>query len=73
MVHAINTGAVAAILVAVITSAGRRLLLRRLQVLQVQLLTKLYFREVFRPVVHHLQRVVHRLTGFMHSGVAGVA
>ena len=70
MVHAINTGWRAAVLVVAIMLAGRRLLL---QVLQAELLTKLYFREVFRPVVHHLQRVVHRLTGFMHSGVAGVA
>ena len=70
MVHAINTGWRAAVLVVAIMLVGRRLLL---QVLQTELLTKLYFREVFRPVVHHLQRVVHRLTGFMHSGVAGVA
>ena len=70
MVHAINTGWRAAVLVVAIMLVGRRLLL---QVLQTELFTKLYFREVFRPVVHHLQRVVHRLTGFMHSGVAGVA
>ena len=56
-----------------ITLAERRLLLQRLQVLQVQLLTKLYFREVFRQFIHRLQWFIHRLQAFIHTGSAAAA
>lgn len=38
-----------------------------------ELLTKLHFSDVFRAVVHRLQRVFHRRRTFMHMGAAGVA
>ena len=34
---------------------------------------KLYFREVFRAVVHRRQRVFHRRRASIHTGAAGVA
>lgn len=38
-----------------------------------ELLTKLYFREVFRAVVHRRQRVFHRRRASIHTGAADVA